>query len=158
MGKMESLVSNFQVMPYKTEGLDWIYKSLSSVIQEYPSFTSWYFKKVIPDIRQGKRDIILYSHENRLAGVSIIKVDIDEKKICTLRVFHGFRNKGIGKYLFERSFELLETEKPLITVSESRLPQFSRLFDYYGFRMNKVYPNYYKIGEKEYSFNGELNT
>lgn len=75
------------------------------------------------------------------------------KKLCTLRVVENYQNKGIGIRLFEKSFETLNTRKPLLSVSEEKLPSFKRIFDCYGFKLTSIKDGYYRPNKKEYFYN-----
>ena len=129
-----------------------IYSQLSGAKNFYPNFEDWYFKKVVPDLFCGKRIIISENRNDNIAGVAILKLNT-EKKLSTLKVSPEYLNRGIGLKLFEKSFQLLETEKPFLTVSEEKLSEFKKLFDYYDFKMTSVHDSLYRIGKKEYFFN-----
>ncbi|MGE5409870.1 MAG: GNAT family N-acetyltransferase, partial [Clostridiales bacterium] len=105
-----------------------VYQELYTLNAEYSNFYSWYYQKVLPGIFDGTRTILLKLHQNNLAGISILKESLNEKKICTLRVSHNFRRTGIGKELLNQSFEELQTATPLITVSSKHLDEFRHLF------------------------------
>jgi hypothetical protein len=83
-------------------------------------------------------------------GISILKND-DEKKLCTFMVNPEYRKKGHSKLLLEDSFEYLNTEKPVITIPEFRLVEFSSIIDAYGWEASSIIDNYYS---KEIEFNG----
>jgi hypothetical protein len=133
-----------------------VYYNLQDLQNEYPDFYEWYYFKVVPQITVGKRNISIVRYGAEIAGLVITKNDL-EKKICTLRVNKKYQKSGVGKILFEDTFDILETEKPIITVSEGRVFEFRRIFSYYGFNLEKVYNNYYKTNQAELSFNGLLN-
>lgn len=139
---------------YHTEN---IYKSLSSLNQDYPNFEKWYFEKVVPGIKIGNREIIMTTSNQMISGFSILKNSYDEKKICTLRVNPEFRKNGIGKILFEKSLEVLDSDSPVITVSQERVSQFSPLLKHYGFELSQVISGYYKKSLNEYVYNGVIN-
>lgn len=129
-----------------------IYLQLSGAKEFYPNFEDWYFKKVVPDLFCEQRILVSEVRDNNIAGLAILKVN-HEKKLSTLKVSPKYINKGIGLKLFEKSFQLLETEKPFLTVSEEKLSEFKKLFDYYDFKMTSAHDNLYRIGKKEYFFN-----
>jgi hypothetical protein len=58
--------------------------------------------------------------------------------------------------MFEDSFELLGTEKPLLSIAEESHPQFHRIFNYFGFEHTQSYPDLYRPAKTEHSYNGEL--
>lgn len=128
-----------------------IYHYLKEAKQYYPHFDIWYHQNVIPAIKNGDKKIITIEGKNTLKGICIIK--LSEKKLCTLRVMENHQNKGIGIRLFEKSFEVLNTRKPLLSVSEEKLLSFKKIFDYYDFKLTSIKENYYRQGKKEYFYN-----
>jgi ribosomal protein S18 acetylase RimI-like enzyme len=134
-----------------------VYRFLSVLQNDYPSFNFWYFAKVLPGIMRGSRFIIIKKVGVDLAGIIIVKKDDNEKKICTLRVLDKFSGKGIASNLLVHAFAILETQQPLISVAETRARIFLPIFDKYGFQLYKRYPSFYHPGISELSFNGFLN-
>jgi len=128
-----------------------IYIRLSSAEQFYPDFKSWYYGKVVPDIINNKRDIIFESRNNKIVGLSLIKYE--EKKLCTLKVFEEYQNKGYGLKLFEKSFEALDTDKPFLTVSEEKYIEFKKVFKFYDFKITDIKQDFYRDDKLEYFFN-----
>ena len=86
-----------------------------------------------------------------IVGISILKNDL-EKKLCTFMVNPEYRKKGYSKLLLEDSFEYLKTEKPIITIPEFRLDEFSSIINEYEWEKSSVINNYFS---KEVEFNGE---
>jgi hypothetical protein len=68
-----------------------------------------------------------------------------------------FESKGIGVRLFEAAFDILGTERPLLSVSESSQPKFSRLFAHFGFAQEAVYEGRYLPSVQEIAYNGLLD-
>ena len=134
------------------------YSVLSSLRDDYPDFHNWYFNKVIPGVLSGERIIILKITNGHISGISILKKNGNEKKICTLRVTDNFQQKGIGSELLYQSCELLDTAKPLITVSSEKIKQFEKLFKSFDFKLTKCYYDYYTRSKHELSYNGFLNS
>lgn len=137
---------------------DSIYQTISQLEQEYPLFFDWYYKKVINDVAIGMREILFTVSDDYISGLAILKTTTNEKKICTLRVMDKFQNQGIGKDLIKNSFAILDTEKPLITVSSAREYQFKRLFDHFGFQKRSKLSGYYKKDSFEITYNGFLGS
>lgn len=131
-----------------------IYTCLKDLTLYYPSFEDWYFRTVADGLQNNSRKIILEERNGEIAGIAIVKKNVFEKKICTIKVMDDFINRGIGIRLFERSMSYLETTSPLLTVDEDRLPFFQKIFDKYGFKQTQILHNYYKDGKKEFVFNG----
>ncbi len=99
---------------------------------------------------QGTGDIIFYLDGFEVIGISILKND-DERKLCTFMVNPEYRKKGVSKLLLEDSFEYLKTEKPIITIPEFRLDEFSSIINAYGWEASSIIDNYFS---KEIEFNG----
>ena len=77
----------------------------------------------------------------------------EEKKICTLYIERNFRNKKIGSQMIKKSFEYLETNKPLITIPEEEYLNFKPLLEKYNFIETKKIKNYYRKNKIEYFYN-----
>lgn len=130
----------------------------------YPDFENWYYNIVIPSLENDKRErevIIALSKveglkEPEITGIAILKKTENEKKICTFRVHEGYRSLGIGTQLFEECFKYLGTRKPIITISEDREPMFRKHIETYKFKCVESIPNLYRVGVKEYIYNGKL--
>lgn len=122
----------------------------------YPNFDKWLHTKVIPGIKNGERSLIIETRDDRVAGIMILKNDGDEKKLCTLRVRPEYESLGLGIRLFNEAFKTLETEKPLLSVSDAALPKFDKIFKYFGFNMEGEYRDLYVSPSTEISYNGLL--
>ena len=70
----------------------------------------------------------------------------EEKKLCCLFVDPNYRGQKIASKLIEDSFELLNTNKPLMTVSQQNLGMLQKLIDRYGFELTSVKEYYYNEG------------
>jgi len=135
-----------------------VFDFISRSINEYPEIEAWYWDKVVHQILAGKpviRRIESVYRDQVLAGVAILKNDPiqAERKICHLSVAQAYQSKGLGVRLFERSFEFLDTDKPFVTVSETKYPLYQRLFDHFGFELTSVRDSVYVPGIKEFGFN-----
>lgn len=123
----------------------------------YPHFDAWLTDRVLPGLWSGDRSILVEHRDGMLAGLAILKDDGLEKKLCCLRVLRGFQDsRGLGVRLFDKALDILETQKPLLSVSEERLSAFERIFAHFGFEQVKRYEGLYRAGHSEISFNGEL--
>ena len=123
---------------------------------KYPEFNIWFEKKVLPGLMTGERTIIVENRDNEVAGFAILKHTNDESKICTLRIRDAYENKGLGIKLFERSFNILETTTPLLSVSDEIYPMYQRIFKYFNFLHEATYYEKYRPRINEFSFNGLL--
>lgn len=133
-----------------------VYNHLKELERYYPNFKQWYYNTVGQSLTINTRKIIIEQRDGDIAGIAIIKNDINERKICTVKVMPPFLNRGIGIKLFERSMDYLGTRKPLLSVDEDRLPFFKKIFDKYEFRQTQILQDYYRIGKKEFVFNGYI--
>jgi len=133
-----------------------VFQNIAHLQQPYPDFKKWYFNKVVSGVIDGSRGFILELRDGKMAGVAILKDTVEEKKICTISVAEEFKSKGLGVRLFEKSMRLLDTEKPLATVSENRLPEFEKIFQYLNYEYFAEYRGFYVPQKSEFSFNGVL--
>ena len=102
--------------------------------QQYQDYLNWYYTKNIPRVLNGTGDIIFYLDGLTVAGLAILKKDLEESKICTLMIAEEYRKKGYAKELLESSFEYLGTDKPLITIPSNRLEEFSGIITHYDWK------------------------
>lgn len=139
--------------------LNHIFGNLSFLRTEYPDFTSWFYDKVVPGLENGSRDIFIatssrdYNHAN---GILILKNTNNEKKICTLFVDEQSRKNGLGCKFIELAMNRLDTNFPIITISENRKNDFNKLLQKFDFKLFDRYGDFYKKGITEYSYNGHL--
>ena len=89
----------------------------------------------------------------KLAGCSLLKNTPEEKKICCLFVDPQYRKQGIASQLIRESFNILQTDTPLITVAENNLPQLEPLLKKFNFELTSVLDSVYRKGVKEYYYN-----
>jgi ribosomal protein S18 acetylase RimI-like enzyme len=151
--KKFTLISNNQLA---SSGINATYAFLQGLNAEYPNFRDWYYEKVVKDISSSKRKIVVVNYFGRIIATAILKNEASEKKICTLRVHPAFQRHGLGSLLLRKSFAELETLTPLITVSSTKVIQFSPLLTRYGFQLTEVNKDYYGRGLDEYVYNGTL--
>ncbi|MCL9791956.1 GNAT family N-acetyltransferase [Neisseria subflava] len=133
-----------------------VFANLNQLSQQYPDFENWLEQKVFTGLYNKTRSILLEWRDGKIAGLAILKNEIEEKKLCCLRIMPEFQNKGIGIKLFQRSFAELGTEKPLLSVSEQKLSEFEKIFNYFGFVQTEKYFDLYKQNTIEISYNGYL--
>ena len=139
--------------------IDSIFSELSFLRTEYPDFYAWFYEKVVSGISNGSREIFFakkLGSFDKVNGVLILKKTVSEKKICTLYVDKESRMNGIGQRFMNIAFNELNTNKPLMTVSDKRLADFSKLLKKFNFESVDSLPNYYSDNHTEYTFNGHL--
>lgn len=136
-----------------------IFNALSSARSLYPCFEKWFYEKVLVGLDSDERKILTeYSADGRLAGIAILKVTSKESKLCNLTILPEFQKRGFGIRLFNRVFEELGTQKPFLTVSEEKYPEFKRLFDYFGFEVTSVKDGLYRSDRVEYFLNEPVSS
>lgn len=122
---------------------------------DYPFFGEW-LKKALSEIVTGRRTVVILTQEGnpqRVIGLTILKTDPQEKKICTIRIHKDYQRRGYGTQLVKKSLEILGTSTPLATVSEKHIAAFKPFFRQFGFNIVGKVKSLYHIGEFEYFFN-----
>lgn len=119
--------------------------------KQYPEYYKWFYGKNIPRIINGNGEAILYLDALEIIGLSILKKDEEESKICTLLINEEYRKKGYSSLILEDSFSFLKTDKPLITIPLNRIDEFQSIIDFYGWKQSDITDCYYT---KEAIFNG----
>ncbi|WP_438455661.1 hypothetical protein [Vreelandella venusta] len=120
----------------------------SAVTPLYPDFTQWLYFTFRPSFIAGKRDIIVAYSRNELIGLSLIKKDSVEKKICTFYTFPKYRDQQIGFDLMSISMDLLKSNV-VITASEDRSHELEPLLNKFNFKCEKKITGYYKENKIE---------
>lgn len=141
------------------------------ILDSYDGHWDWLQNKFFPGLKEGKRGysfaIDQYSKQcittkrgiipvYTLVGCALLKDEPDEKKLCCLFVDPNYRGQKIASKLVEDSFELLNTNKPVMTVSQQNLGMLQKLINRYGFELTSVKESVYKPGVKEYYYNEGL--
>ena len=137
---------------------DKLYEMLNFLSVDYPKNKSWFYTKHLPGTLNEKsgRDIIFaYDKENNIYGTAFIKYQ-EEKKICTLYVAPNIRSQGIGSTLIEKSMQIMETTKPMITFPEKKLPMFKGIIKKYNWELTQILEGVYRPKTKELVYNGYL--
>ena len=122
---------------------------------DYPFFKEW-LDKALSEIKTGSRQIVILTdqdHPLRVIGLTILKTESNEKKICTIRVDKDYQRQGYGTELIKRSLEILGTRYPLVTVSEKHIDAFKPFFKQFGFHIANKVKSLYHEGEYEFFFN-----
>lgn len=132
------------------------YAAVAWLKSEYPGFDDWYWQTVVPGIDTGERRLTSVERDGRVVGVGISKRSNSEKKMCTIWVDPEFEGTGLGIRLMKDSMRWLGTDKPLATVSQSRMPAFAQIMARLGYDLTQVLPDYYVDGQSEFVFNGAL--
>lgn len=132
-----------------------VFDILKPISNLYPDFHNWYWDKVVPGIILNDDKIIIAENKFEIIGVSIIKKADNEKKLRALRINDKYQKSGAGLYLMDQSLKELGVDKPLVSVAEEMINEYSRMFiNRYDFRMTHVYNGLYRKNNLEYEFNG----
>ena len=110
---------------------------------QYPEYYKWYYQTNIPRILDGEGEAIFYLDGFQIVGLSMLKRTEDESKICTFLIDEEYRKKGYSKMILEDSYDYLGTERPLITIPEKRLDEFSKIIEAYGWVPTETTDEYY---------------
>jgi len=158
--KAVKLNKSFELLTLESYCLPNIQKEIFILLRQslewYPDILNWYFNIFIRGFIGGTRNILICNIDNKVAGIALLKNDFNEKKMCTFRVKYDYRSNGIGKALFQKCLETLNTDKPVFTVPAERSCYFYNILKYYNFRLEQVVQNYYRENSREYVFNGNL--
>ena len=133
-----------------------VYNITEHSCNDYPQYFKWYWEKTVPGVLKGEKDIFIANVNNEIAGVIIVKNEVKEKKICTLYVLEEYRKQGIATKLLEEAFKYLGTTKPLVSITEYKLKQFSSIIKKYDWKETQIILNYYNKISREIVFNGKL--
>lgn len=124
---------------------------------DYPNHFKWYWTKALPRVLNGTGEIIICIVNNNVAGVTILKKNGRERKICTLYVVEDYRKKHIATNMLEYAFKYLETTKPLITIADYKVPLFESLIKKYHWKLiQTMEKGYYNDFSREKVFNEHL--
>ncbi len=124
---------------------------------DYPGYETWFLEKFVPGLFNGTRDIVLAIKNGKIIGVANLKKDAHEKKICTLYIKPKYQKRKEGILLVERSFDFLETTKPLITMPISKAKDFLPIIQKYNWNLSEKIDSYYKENVQELIFNSETS-
>ena len=123
--------------------IDEIYQFTKQNEEQYPHYYDWFYQTSIPRIVEGLGEIIFYEDSFQIAGLSILKRDSHEDKICTLKVAEPYRRTGLSRELLEESFEYLKTTKPLMTIPKKKVGEFSGIIRDYDWQLTATTNEYY---------------
>ncbi len=131
-----------------------IWNNIIHLNNYYPEIAKWYREKYIPSLKNGDGKLLMAIDDGKLVGFAMLKKSQDENKIRCLRVDKKYQDTGVGIRLIDKSIELLEDEKPVVTVAEEMIHLYSRSFvNRYGFELTDVNKGLYLPKKLEYCFN-----
>jgi hypothetical protein len=146
---LDPMIRPLELLPHEAEALTF----LLPLSDDYPNVERWYRSKVVPGLRVGYRRLLRIERDSQLVGLGIAKNELDERKICTVRVAPLHMGRGIGLRIFDGLLRWLDVDQPHLTVSAGKLPVFERIFDYYGFTVTSVREGVYVPGACELGYN-----
>lgn len=117
----------------------------------YPGFSDW-LNKVVLELTEGMRSLILARFQHKIVGVNILKHHEAENKLCTFWVNPEFRHQHIASKLLSMSLDSFQGKAPLITIPESRLGEFMFLIERRGFLPCGISDGLYHQHLREYFF------
>ena len=132
---------------------------LSGLVCEYPMHNEWFrgvASEMRSDLHKGREILLIVRDDEYIMGAAVLKKSNSEKKICCFRIAPIYQGQGLGTLLMKESFKILETEKPVITVSGQRAGQFKKILSYFQFSVERVYYEKYRPLTAEYCYNGIL--
>lgn len=124
---------------------------------DYPHHYEWFYKKHLPFIGNGEREVLFVRQNDNICGVAFIKNTKEEKKVCTFYVAEYARNIGVGGQLMKMAMKLLKTEQPLITMPASKVRFFLHFIYKYDWKITQIIDGYYTKEHDEIVFNGKLD-
>lgn len=96
-----------------------IYSLIKGVKNIYENFDKW-FEKICDEIllKRGRYSVVAINNNTKeVVGVSIIKKDKEDLKICTIKVKEGYRDLGVGTNIMECSLSFFDKDDiPYITI------------------------------------------
>lgn len=147
---MNSIVNTSTSYTYAVPHVLHFLKQLSS---EYPDIDNWFIQRVIPGLADGTRKLFIRWNEGNIIALGIAKKTFTERKICTVRVAKDYEHMGIGIHIFREAMNWLETDKPLLSVSEQNLNKFQRIFTHFGFQHTSSVVGIYRPNSTELFYN-----
>jgi GNAT superfamily N-acetyltransferase len=127
---------------------------LNSLETYYPDFNYWYVNKCMPGVVAGSDSLIVAREHGKIVGVVLGKKDPEETKLRCIRVVPQYQNRGVGLHLIEKMLRDLDNDKPLCTVAEELMHQYSRpLINLFDFKLSRVDKGSYRPQILEYVFN-----
>ena len=123
--------------------------------RDYPSHCNHFYSKYVPGIFGGEREIISCYVDGKIVATAFLKKSKTELKISTFYIKPEYQKIGVATALAERCFEWLGTTKPLATIADYKLDQFSGIIKKYNWEETQVLDNgYYNDHSREHVFNG----
>lgn len=124
---------------------------LKPVSYLYPDFEAWLNFTFVRQMGEGKRQAIVAHDGNRIYGCALLKVSVEEEKICTFFVHPDAREQGLADDLMRLSLERFD-RSPIISVSEERTQELQPLLKKHGFKIYNSVKDIYWPHKSEHFF------
>ncbi len=152
--KLSSLMCNRKAFD---ENAKMAYNITAELKQFYPNHQEWYWKKQIPRVLDGTGEIIICMVGDKIVGVTFLKKDNSESKLCTFYVLHGYRTENVLTKLLQNSYNYLGTTKPLFSISEPLKQSFDGIVKTYNWELMQILgAGYYNVVAREFVYNGYI--
>ncbi|MEM8237876.1 GNAT family N-acetyltransferase, partial [Morganella morganii subsp. sibonii] len=127
---------------------------LSPVADLYPNFYTWLYSKYMHNIEPSKRLILFaYDENDAIIGTSLLKINKEEKKICTFFISPKHQERGIGNILMNKAFSHFnDNDSVLITCSETRKTGLEPILRKSGFVYTHSVTDLYKKNTREFFY------
>lgn len=138
-------------------------KHFSQLINEhepmYPDIETWFSKKVLPDIKHGKRKAYLCLSNDEPVATAVVKFGM-QSKFCHLYINPDVREQHLGDLFF--SMMALDVKRHAgevhFTVPESLWIEKKEFFQSFGFNKAEKATNQYRNFEEELRCSASFNT
>lgn len=151
---LSSLINNHELFSKFAQAA---YSVTDYICRDYPKHFEWYWSKEIPRVFNGTGEIVICTINNNVAGVTFLKKDDSESKICTFLVVEDYRGKNVTDKLLKYAFKYLGTTKPLITISNYKVHMFEHIIRKYNWELiQTMREGYYNNFSRELVYNGRL--
>ena len=145
----------FSCLPYGSDVaflMSSVKNELSVPANYYPNFSDW-FNKVVLEITDGIRSIIIVRKSNRILGIAILKHSPAENKICTFWVNPESRKRHVGSAMLLHCCSLF-SNNPTISMPDYLLWDFCGFMKCFSFVKRE--DGIYRKDRSEFFFNVEL--
>lgn len=144
------VISKRDISKYKRRIVE-LTKSLSDI---YPNYYEW-LDRSLSEV-DNTRTLILVINRTKVIGISILKHDLKERKICSIIIHPTYTGRGYGTKLMDLSLTILRGKNSLndmyITIDSSKYNIFNKLFNKYNAKFIKKVDGLYKPDKTELFF------
>ncbi|MGI1793983.1 GNAT family N-acetyltransferase [Acinetobacter variabilis] len=143
-------IFKYEIMSNDFEALKFLRQDVEALSYLYPEIKKWYWNVFANGFLKAERKILLAKESSgQLAGFSLLKNDLFEKKICTFYILPEYRESGLGRKLLPIAISMVGEKNVGITVSESVDASLNPLLSLNGFEIERIEPDLYLPKTKE---------